>query len=82
MTTSKKLARTEQARYLGARALLHLEVFPSKVLGLYRCAVYDWFDRKPLFVSGTDSSLDDAKAEAGRVRCDLQNTLFPEARSL
>jgi hypothetical protein len=44
--------------------MLHLEVFPSKTPGVYRCAVYEWFDRRPLYVSGTGSSLEDAKKEA------------------
>ena len=57
---------TEHAEYLGARAMLYLEVFPSKRPGLYSCAVYKWFDRKPLFVSGSESSLEDAKKEVER----------------
>lgn len=56
----------EQARYLGARAMLHLEVFPDNVPGVYRCVIYDWFDWKPLFVSGTGQTLSDAKSEAER----------------
>jgi hypothetical protein len=57
---------SEHAEYLGARAMLYLEVFPSQGPNLYRCAVYEWFDRKPLFVSGSESSLEDARNEAER----------------
>jgi hypothetical protein len=54
----------EHGEYIGATAILHLEVLPSATRGLYRAAVYDWFDRKPLYISGSDSSLPDAKADA------------------
>lgn len=57
---------TEYARYLGATTLLHLRVYPGKAHGLYRCTVYEWFDWTPLYVSGTDRSLSDAKSEAER----------------
>jgi hypothetical protein len=62
---------SEYAKYIGAWALLHLGVFPSKVPGVYRCAIYEWFDRKPLYVSVTDISLNDSKSEAERAAAHL-----------
>ena len=60
------IERHEHAVYYGATAMLKLKVFSSQIPGLYRCAVYAWFDEKLLFVSGSDSSLVDAKGEAAR----------------
>ena len=40
------------------------EVVPSKVPGVYRHAVYDWFARQPPYLSGTGRTLGDAKNEA------------------
>jgi hypothetical protein len=66
MTTPKIQPGSEHAKYLGATAMVHLRVFPGKILGLYRCAVYEWFDRMPLYASGTDRPSEEAKIEAER----------------
>ena len=66
MTTAKTLPGCEYAEYPGATAMVHLKVFPGEIPGLYRCAVYEWFDNRPQYVSGLDSSLDDAKSEVER----------------
>lgn len=66
MTTPTTQPGTEHARYLGAITVVQLRVYPGKIPGLYRCAVYEWFDKKPLYVSGNDSALEDAKSEAER----------------
>lgn len=52
------------AEYVGATAMVRLEVFRGGVPSLYGCAVYDWFDRRPLYVSGSDLTLIDAKVDA------------------
>ena len=66
MATKRRSANGEHGEYIGATAMLHLEVFPGTTKVLYRAAVYDWFDREALYVSGADSTLTDAKAEAQR----------------
>jgi hypothetical protein len=64
MSTSKRILGSQHATFYGATGLLRLEVFPSNAHGLYRSAVYSWFDRRPLFTSGSNLSLIDAKTEA------------------